>query len=139
MRATLGALHPFAPKGQAEGYLAMLQDLEQQLADITGFHSVSLQPNSGAQGEYTGLMVIDAWQRNRGEGHRKVCLIPTSAHGTNPASATMMGMKVYRQAGRQADRQAGRQAGSQATAVQTKWHARIRTHEYARTHTTLPY
>eukprot|EP00808_Paulinella_micropora_P016699 g40134.t1 len=89
-----GALHPFVPKTQAEGYLKMIAKLEEQLADITGFHAVSLQPNSGAQGEYTGLMVIDAWQRHRGHEHRKVCLIPTSAHGTNPASAAMMGMKV---------------------------------------------
>jgi len=87
-------IHPFAPKDQVGGYLEMISELERDLAEITGFHSVSLQPNSGAQGEYAGLMVIQAYHTSRGEGHRNVTLIPSSAHGTNPASAIMAGMKV---------------------------------------------
>jgi glycine dehydrogenase len=87
-------IHPFAPTDQAKGYHRIIADLEDWLAEITGFDGVSLQPNSGAQGEYAGLLVIRAWQRDRGEGHRNVCLIPSSAHGTNPASAVMAGMKV---------------------------------------------
>lgn len=87
-------IHPFAPKNQTAGYLEMISELERDLAEITGFHSVSLQPNSGAQGEYAGLMVIQAYHKSRGEGHRNVTLIPSSAHGTNPASAIMAGMKV---------------------------------------------
>lgn len=89
-----GKIHPFAPAKQAQGYLTMLKDLETMLSEITGFAATSLQPNSGAQGEYAGLMVIRAYHESRGEGHRNVCLIPSSAHGTNPASAVMAGMKV---------------------------------------------
>ncbi|KEF41685.1 MAG: glycine dehydrogenase [Cyanobium sp. CACIAM 14] len=87
-------MHPFAPADQCAGYAALVGDLEAWLAAITGFAGVSLQPNAGSQGEYAGLMVIRAWHRSRGEGHRQVCLIPTSAHGTNPASAVMAGMRV---------------------------------------------
>ena len=89
-----GGLHPFAPLDQAEGYLRMIADLEQMLCACTGYDAVSLQPNSGAQGEYAGLLAIRAWHRSRGEGHRDVCLIPSSAHGTNPASAHLAGMQV---------------------------------------------
>jgi len=87
-------LHPFAPKGQAEGYARLFADLEAWLATITGFDAVSLQPNAGSQGEYAGLLVIRAFHRAQGQGHRDVCLIPSSAHGTNPASAVMAGMTV---------------------------------------------
>ena len=90
----LGKLHPFAPPEQAAGYHAMFAELSSWLAEITGFPAVSLQPNAGAQGEFTGLLVIRAWHESRNEGHRKVCLIPSSAHGTNPASAVMAGMQV---------------------------------------------
>jgi glycine dehydrogenase len=90
----VGGLHPFAPVGQARGYRALFDKLEHSLAEITGFHAVSLQPNAGSQGEYTGLLVIRAWHASRNEGHRSVCLIPQSAHGTNPASAVMAGMSV---------------------------------------------
>ncbi len=90
----LGALHPFAPTDQTEGYREMFADLEGMIADITGFDAVSLQPNAGSQGEYSGLLVIRAFHHARGEDHRTVCLIPSSAHGTNPASAVMAGMKV---------------------------------------------
>ena len=89
-----GNLHPFAPQEQAAGYHAMFQDLEQKLCQITGYDAILLQPNSGAQGEYAGLLAIRAYHRSRNEGHRKVCLIPSSAHGTNPASAHMVGMEV---------------------------------------------
>ena len=89
-----GQMHPFAPSDQSLGYSRLVADLEQWLAAITGFAGVSLQPNAGSQGEYAGLMVIRAWHQSRGEGHRRVCLIPTSAHGTNPASAVMAGMRV---------------------------------------------
>lgn len=88
------SIHPFAPIQQAEGYQIMLKSLEQQLNVITGFAGTTLQPNSGAQGEYAGLMVIRAWHISRGEGHRNIALIPASAHGTNPATATMAGMHV---------------------------------------------
>ncbi len=88
------SLHPFAPLWQAEGYRIILEEMENWLAEITGFAGVSLQPNSGAQGEYTGLMVIRAYHRHRGEPHRNIALIPSSAHGTNPASAVMAGMQV---------------------------------------------
>ncbi|MFZ9851113.1 MAG: aminomethyl-transferring glycine dehydrogenase, partial [Vulcanococcus sp.] len=88
------ALHPFAPEAQSVGYRRLTDDLERWLAAITGFAAVSLQPNAGSQGEYAGLLVIRAWHRSRGEGHRQVCLIPTSAHGTNPASAVMAGFTV---------------------------------------------
>jgi len=87
-------IHPFAPVEQVVGYKHLIEELEKDLAEITGFHAVSLQPNSGAQGEYTGLMVIREYHISRGEGHRNVVVIPASAHGTNPASATMAGMKV---------------------------------------------
>ncbi|WP_269237573.1 aminomethyl-transferring glycine dehydrogenase [Flavobacterium flavigenum] len=88
------SIHPFAPVDQVEGYLTMLKRLEQQLNVITGFAGTTLQPNSGAQGEYAGLMAIRAYHMSRNEGHRNVCLIPSSAHGTNPASAAMAGMKI---------------------------------------------
>ncbi|HET6467353.1 MAG TPA: aminomethyl-transferring glycine dehydrogenase [Geminicoccaceae bacterium] len=88
------ALHPFAPVEQAQGYRQLFDDLEDWLAEITGFDAVSLQPNAGSQGEYTGLLVIRAWHASRGEGHRDVCLIPSSAHGTNPASAVLAGLRV---------------------------------------------
>ena len=91
---SFGALHPFAPPAQARGYAQVFDDLEAWLAEITGFDAVSLQPNAGSQGEYTGLLVIRAWHRDRGEPQRDVCLIPASAHGTNPASAVMAGMRV---------------------------------------------
>jgi glycine dehydrogenase len=90
----LADVHPFVPSDQVAGYRAMIDELERWLADITGFSHVSMQPNAGAQGEYAGLLVIRAYHRQRGEGHRDVCLIPVSAHGTNPASAVMAGMKV---------------------------------------------
>src|SRR4051812_1516494 len=89
-----GSLHPFAPGEQARGYHAMFKRLEQWLCDMTGYDAVSLQPNSGAQGEYAGLLAIRAYHAARGEPQRKVCLIPSSAHGTNPASAAMVGMEV---------------------------------------------
>ncbi len=89
-----GGLHPFVPRDQAEGYRLLFEELESWLAEISGFAAVSLQPNSGAQGEYTGLQVIRAFHEDHGERHRDVCLIPSSAHGTNPASAVMAGMKV---------------------------------------------
>lgn len=89
-----GTIHPFCPIEQAEGYQIVLKALEDQLTEITGFAGTSLQPNSGAQGEFAGLMVIKAYHESRNEGHRNICLIPSSAHGTNPASAVMAGMKV---------------------------------------------
>ena len=89
-----GALHPFVPLDQAQGYQEIIKRLEDQLAEITGFPGVSLQPNAGSQGEYSGMLVIQAWHASRGEEHRNVCLIPTSAHGTNPASAVLAGMRV---------------------------------------------
>ena len=89
-----GSIHPFAPVDQTEGYQKVLKALEDQLTEITGFAATSLQPNSGAQGEYAGLMVIKAYHESRGDHHRNICLIPSSAHGTNPASAVMAGMKV---------------------------------------------
>lgn len=89
-----GTIHPFVPADQAEGYLTILKELEDQLTEITGFAATSLQPNSGAQGEFAGLMVIKAYHESRGDHHRNICLIPSSAHGTNPASAVMAGMKV---------------------------------------------
>lgn len=87
-------IHPFVPFNQAEGYQIMLKDLAEDLAEITGFDSVSLQPNSGASGEYAGLLVIRAYHNSRGDTHRNIALIPSSAHGTNPASAVMAGMEV---------------------------------------------
>ena len=88
------ALHPFVPADQCRGYARMIADLERWLCEATGYEAVSLQPNSGAQGEYAGLLAIRDWHASRGEGHRDVCLIPASAHGTNPASASMAGMRV---------------------------------------------
>jgi glycine dehydrogenase len=88
------AIHPFAPREQTQGYLQLFSELESWLAEITGFAGVSLQPNAGAQGEYTGLLVIRAYHQSRQQGHRITCLIPQSAHGTNPASAVMAGMQV---------------------------------------------
>jgi glycine dehydrogenase len=92
--AEIGGLHPFAPREQAEGYSELFKNLEAWLCEITGFSAVSLQPNSGAQGEYAGLMTIRNYLIAKGEGHRNVALIPASAHGTNPASAVMAGMQV---------------------------------------------
>src|SRR5205814_1388110 len=89
-----GSLHPFAPREQAKGYDALFARLEQWLCDMTGYDAISLQPNSGAQGEYAGLLAIRGYHTARREPHRKVCLIPSSAHGTNPASASMAGMEV---------------------------------------------
>ncbi len=89
-----GHLHPFAPQEQTQGYAELFRKLGAALAEITGFHGVSLQPNAGSQGEYAGLMVIRAWHRSRGDDQRTTCLIPSSAHGTNPASAVMAGMDV---------------------------------------------
>ncbi len=88
------AIHPFAPADQVQGYRRMIEDVEQMLCAATGYAAVSLQPNAGSQGEYAGLLAIRAYHQNRGEGQRNVCLIPGSAHGTNPASAQMCGMKV---------------------------------------------
>ena len=90
----LGNIHPFVPSHQARGYHIMFHELEEMLCEITGFDAMSLQPNSGAQGEYAGLMVIREYHKSRGDNNRKICLIPSSAHGTNPASAIMAGMKV---------------------------------------------
>ena len=87
-------IHPFAPNEQTAGYRAMCNQLERWLAEITGFAAVSLQPNAGSQGEYAGLLAIRAYHASRGEAHRNVCIIPTSAHGTNPASAVMAGFRV---------------------------------------------
>ncbi len=89
-----GAIHPFVPVDQAEGYTELINQLEKDFCEITGFSAISFQPNSGAAGEYTGLMVIHEYFKSRGEEHRNICLIPSSAHGTNPASAVMAGMKV---------------------------------------------
>ncbi|KAL0068681.1 glycine decarboxylase subunit P [Marasmius tenuissimus] len=88
------SVHPFAPYDQVKGYHTVIKELEDDLAKITGFHATSLQPNSGAAGEYAGLSVIRAYHESRGEAHRDICLIPLSAHGTNPASAVMAGLKV---------------------------------------------
>ena len=89
-----GGLHPFAPQEQTKGYQTLFSQLERWLAEITGYKGISLQPNAGSQGEYAGLLVIRKYHQSRGESHRNVCLIPTSAHGTNPASAVMAGMRV---------------------------------------------
>jgi glycine dehydrogenase len=89
-----GSIHPFAPVDQTKGYQRLFDELERWLAEITGFARVSLQPNAGSQGEFAGLLVIRAWHRARGDDHRTVCLIPQSAHGTNPASAVMAGFQV---------------------------------------------
>lgn len=92
--AEFGNIHPFAPKNQVNGYTQMINELNDWLCEITGFSAMSFQPNSGAQGEYAGLMVIRAYHESRGDAHRNIALIPSSAHGTNPASAVMAGMKV---------------------------------------------
>ncbi|MFT5675295.1 MAG: glycine dehydrogenase, partial [Paraglaciecola sp.] len=89
-----GKLHPFAPLEQAQGYMHMIAELSEWLIDITGYDDISMQPNSGAQGEYAGLIAIQKYHESRGDGHRNVCLIPSSAHGTNPASAQMVSLKV---------------------------------------------
>ena len=89
-----GALHPFAPEEQAQGYAELVAELESMLCAVTGYDAVSLQPNAGSQGEYAGLLMIKAYHESRGQAHRDVCLIPASAHGTNPASAHMAGMSV---------------------------------------------
>jgi len=91
---TIGGIHPFTPKAQTPGYEQLIKNLDTWLRDITGFDAICMQPNSGAQGEYAGLMAIKHYHESRGEGHRNVCLIPQSAHGTNPASAQMAGMRV---------------------------------------------
>ncbi len=91
---SVASIHPLVPPDQAAGYAEMAAQLEAWLAEITGFAAVSLQPNAGSQGEYAGLLAIRGWHRSRGDSHRNICLIPTSAHGTNPASAVMAGMKV---------------------------------------------
>src|SRR5690606_31296888 len=90
----VNGLHPFAPEAHTGGYRRMTAELEGWLAEITGFDAVSLQPNAGSQGEYAGLLAIRRYHRERGEAERDVCLIPSSAHGTNPASAAMAGMRV---------------------------------------------
>ena len=92
--AAFGGLHPFAPRDQTKGYQRIIGELERQLCEITGYDAVSLQPNAGSQGEFAGLLAIRAWHASRGDGHRDVCLIPSSAHGTNPASAQLAGMRV---------------------------------------------
>src|SRR5690606_31219293 len=92
----IGNMHPFSPLEQSRGYQEMFDRLCQWLAEITGFAATSLQPNSGAQGEYAGLLVIRAYHESRGDHHRNIVLIPSSAHGTNPASAVMAGMKVVK-------------------------------------------
>ena len=89
-----GQLHPFAPIDQAQGYKQLIDELEDQLKAITGFDAICMQPNSGAQGEYAGLLAIRKYHQSNGDHHRNICLIPTSAHGTNPASAALADMKV---------------------------------------------
>ena len=90
----VNGLHPFAPLDQTDGYQTLFQQLETWLSQVTGFDAISLQPNSGAQGEFAGLMVIAKYHQANNQGHRNICLIPSSAHGTNPASAALAGMKV---------------------------------------------
>ena len=92
--AEFSKIHPFAPITQTRGYQILFQQLATWLAEITGFAAISLQPNAGSQGEYAGLLVIREYHQSRQEEHRNICLIPQSAHGTNPASAVMCGMKV---------------------------------------------
>jgi glycine dehydrogenase len=91
---SVNAIHPFAPKDQYLGYSILIQQLEEMLCAATGYDAISLQPNAGSQGEYAGLLIIKSYQESIGQGHRNICLIPTSAHGTNPASAQMAGMEV---------------------------------------------
>ena len=92
--AGFASIHPYAPKDQVQGYLEMIKELENHLSAITQYDCISLQPNSGANGEYAGLMTIKRYHESRGEAHRDVCLIPVSAHGTNPASAALCNMKI---------------------------------------------
>jgi len=92
--AEFGQIHPFAPLDQAQGYQEMIAELSEWLINITGYDALSMQPNSGAQGEYAGLLAIQRYHESRGEGHRNICLIPSSAHGTNPASAQMVSLNV---------------------------------------------
>ena len=87
-------IHPFAPKDQLSGYSQLVQEMEEMLANLTGYSAISLQPNAGSQGEYAGLLAIDAFHKKNGRENRDICLIPKSAHGTNPASAQMVGLKV---------------------------------------------
>ena len=87
-------IHPYAPKNQCLGYEKIITDISEYLCEITGLDSISLQPNSGAQGEYTGLLLIRAYHKKNGDEHRNICLIPSSAHGTNPASASMCGYEI---------------------------------------------
>ena len=104
-----GNIHPLAPAAQTTGYQQLIEELEAMLVECTGYDAVSLQPNSGAQGEYAGLLAIRAYHRSRDEGHRDICLIPESAHGTNPASAQMCGMTVVvTEVRRQRQRRRGR-------------------------------
>ena len=110
-------LHPFAPRDQAAGYTEMIGRLEGMLSAITGFAGVSMMPNSGAQGEYAGLLLIRAYHRARGEGKRDVCLIPVSAHGTNPASAMMSGLRVVSVACDEAGNIDGGDLGTKITAT----------------------
>jgi glycine dehydrogenase len=91
---TVNQIHPFVPHDQAKGYHQMIEELERDLSEVTGYHGVSIQPNAGSQGEYAGLLIIQKYHQSRGEGHRNICLIPVSAHGTNPASASMVGMEI---------------------------------------------
>jgi glycine dehydrogenase len=88
------SIHPFVPQSQAGGYLELIHGLEKDLSVITGFDACSLQPNSGAAGEYAGLTVVRAFQQATGQGHRNIAIIPSSAHGTNPASAAMAGLEI---------------------------------------------
>ena len=90
----LGRIHPFAPANQITGYLQLVDELEKQLVECTGYDKFSMQPNAGSQGEYAGLLAIRRYHESRGDAQRDICLIPSSAHGTNPASAVMAGMKV---------------------------------------------
>lgn len=89
-----GGIHPFAPRDQVPGYMALIKDLEESLVAVTQYDAISLQPNSGANGEYAGLVAIKKYHESRGDHHRDICLIPVSAHGTNPASAALCNMKI---------------------------------------------
>ncbi|MCI4078074.1 glycine dehydrogenase (aminomethyl-transferring), partial [Klebsiella pneumoniae] len=92
--AEFSDIHPYAPEAQTAGYRELLADMENSLKSITGFDAISFQPNSGAQGEYSGMLAIRRYQEAQGEAQRNICLIPKSAHGTNPATAAMLGLKV---------------------------------------------
>ena len=119
-------MHPFAPVEQAQGYAQIAGELEQSLCAITGFAAVSLQPNSGAQGEFAGLLVIRAYHRDRNEHHRDVVLIPASAHGTNPASAAMAGMRVVVVATAPTEGPKGRMAGCRGYTAPARGFAAMR-------------